>query len=394
MGLYLKKSFRAGPIRFNLSKSGLGLSAGVKGARLGVGPRGTYVHAGRHGLYYRKHLSSGQSRNQSSADGEGCAVLLLLAVAIGFGVWLFKWLIENPLVLAAGIAVAVGIPILRWSIRIHRKNLVAAYKKALDSAFVTGQSPPSSAVLSGLRQQQQRLPKSNASSTESEKIETDVYHALLDRVLDDGFITKEEAASIAAAEQTLRLSRTAQLRTKKEIFSAAYVEAIQDREITKDELNKLRNLMAGLAIPKAEVQRELHIVEEIIATQALRLPFRPIPPKELAVPIQKSENAFYQCSAQVLSKRKSKDSRTGYEYSVRRDGTMVLTNKRVFVVGNGTTNIRFAEIADLDVDIDEGVIEISKITSGRPIVLKTDAPIFTGRAIDLLVNAQADREAR
>jgi len=152
--------------------------------------------------------------------------------------------------------------------------------------------------------------------------------------------------------------------------------------------------MAGLAIPKAEVQRELHIVEEIIATQALRLPFRPIPPKELAVPIQKSENAFYQCSAQVLSKRKSKDSRTGYEYSVRRDGTMVLTNKRVFVVGNRTTNIRFAEIADLDVDIEEGVIEISKITSGRPIVLKTDAPIFTGRAIDLLVNAQADREAR
>jgi Protein of unknown function (DUF4236) len=32
MGLYLRKSFRAGPIRFNLSKSGLGISGGVKGA--------------------------------------------------------------------------------------------------------------------------------------------------------------------------------------------------------------------------------------------------------------------------------------------------------------------------------------------------------------------------
>jgi hypothetical protein len=68
---------------------------------------------------------------------------------------------------------------------------------------------------------------------------------------------------------------------------------------------------------------------------------------------------------------------------------MILTNKRVFVVGDGTTNIRFSDIGDVDVDIDEGVIEISKVGSGRPIVLKTDAPIYAGRAIDLLVNAEA-----
>jgi len=47
MGFYIRKSFRAGPIRLNLSKSGLGLSAGVTGLRVGTGPRGTYVHGGR-----------------------------------------------------------------------------------------------------------------------------------------------------------------------------------------------------------------------------------------------------------------------------------------------------------------------------------------------------------
>lgn len=53
MGFYLRKSISVGPLRFNLSKSGIGVSAGVKGLRFGVGPRGNYVHMGRGGLYYR-----------------------------------------------------------------------------------------------------------------------------------------------------------------------------------------------------------------------------------------------------------------------------------------------------------------------------------------------------
>lgn len=64
MGFYLRKSISVGPLRFNLSKSGVGVSAGVKGLRFGVGPRGNYVHMGRGGLYYRATLPpSAPSRN-------------------------------------------------------------------------------------------------------------------------------------------------------------------------------------------------------------------------------------------------------------------------------------------------------------------------------------------
>src|SRR5262245_1504383 len=62
MGFYLRKSVSVGPLRFNLSKSGIGVSAGVRGLRLGTGPRGNYVHMGRHGLYYRATLPSGAPR--------------------------------------------------------------------------------------------------------------------------------------------------------------------------------------------------------------------------------------------------------------------------------------------------------------------------------------------
>lgn len=67
MGFYFRKSFKCGPIRFNLSQSGIGASIGVKGLRYGVNAKGKeYVHAGRYGMYYRKQFSN--SDNTSSHE--------------------------------------------------------------------------------------------------------------------------------------------------------------------------------------------------------------------------------------------------------------------------------------------------------------------------------------
>jgi len=58
MGIYLRKSVRVGPFRFNLSGSGVGVSVGVPGFRVGSGPRGNYVQMGAHGIYYRASLNA------------------------------------------------------------------------------------------------------------------------------------------------------------------------------------------------------------------------------------------------------------------------------------------------------------------------------------------------
>lgn len=69
MGWYLRKSISVGPIRLNLSKSGLGLSAGIRGARVGIRPDGrTYVHGGRYGVYYRHDLG-GDEPQSATAPG-------------------------------------------------------------------------------------------------------------------------------------------------------------------------------------------------------------------------------------------------------------------------------------------------------------------------------------
>ena len=74
MGFYLRKSFRMGPMRLNLSKSGLGVSAGVRGARIGVSSRGkAYVHVGRGGLYVRETLGGSARRTVHHEPGRGSA---------------------------------------------------------------------------------------------------------------------------------------------------------------------------------------------------------------------------------------------------------------------------------------------------------------------------------
>ncbi|MEI8051955.1 MAG: DUF4236 domain-containing protein [Actinomycetes bacterium] len=67
MGVYLRKSKSFGPLRLNFSKSGIGVSAGVKGLRVGTrAGKGAYLYGGRNGLYYRKTLSSGSKAQRAT----------------------------------------------------------------------------------------------------------------------------------------------------------------------------------------------------------------------------------------------------------------------------------------------------------------------------------------
>ena len=65
MGLYFRKSVNlGGGLRLNFSKSGVGLSGGVKGARISTGPRGTYLNLSipGTGIGYRTRLGGSNTR--------------------------------------------------------------------------------------------------------------------------------------------------------------------------------------------------------------------------------------------------------------------------------------------------------------------------------------------
>lgn len=56
-----RRSVKFGPVSVNFSKSGIGTSLGIKGARVSVGPRGTCVSVRRGGIYYRQKIG-GQTK--------------------------------------------------------------------------------------------------------------------------------------------------------------------------------------------------------------------------------------------------------------------------------------------------------------------------------------------
>ena len=72
MGFTFRKSVKIGPVRLNVSKSGVGVSAGVKGARVGVNAKGkAYASVGAKGLRYQTQLGSAKrEKNDETSGGE------------------------------------------------------------------------------------------------------------------------------------------------------------------------------------------------------------------------------------------------------------------------------------------------------------------------------------
>ncbi len=56
MGVTFAKSVKVGALRFNFSGRGIGVSTGIPGLRVGIGPRGAYIGGGAYGFRYRQSL--------------------------------------------------------------------------------------------------------------------------------------------------------------------------------------------------------------------------------------------------------------------------------------------------------------------------------------------------
>ena len=62
MGFYFSKTFRFGPLRFNLSRAGLGVSIGIRGFRIGINKFGIYVSISKGIVRYRSYISGRKER--------------------------------------------------------------------------------------------------------------------------------------------------------------------------------------------------------------------------------------------------------------------------------------------------------------------------------------------
>ncbi len=105
MGFHLRKSFKVGGLRFNLSNSGIGVSAGIKGLRVGIDGRGrSYISGGKGMVRFRESLDKPatkadknilitesseitQSEIPEELKSSGCFIILMILGGLGICLW-------------------------------------------------------------------------------------------------------------------------------------------------------------------------------------------------------------------------------------------------------------------------------------------------------------------
>lgn len=99
MGWGFRRSRSFGLFRFNFSKSGIGVSVGVPGARIGINSKGKkYVRGGipGTGLYYQQNLPEGQHNQPDAQPTRSTSPLIVILVLAVAGLVIHAMLSSSP----------------------------------------------------------------------------------------------------------------------------------------------------------------------------------------------------------------------------------------------------------------------------------------------------------
>lgn len=427
MGFYLRKAFRAGPIRFNLSKSGIGLSAGVTGARIGLSSRGqTYVHGGRGGIYYRKTLSGGSSRKSSDggqrayrqqvvptkpielttdtgvtygapdepeapekADGaqptarpasrSGLLGLALAGAALSPALaGVIPWEMAVP----GGVLLGLGPGV----VGLRKKRAGDAYGRRL-GAWLASSNPVRDEVraeIDAARASRWLAP------ADARYFERQAYLTLIDEAMDAAGGDPDDLRRLARFEQTFALDPAFVRRTKLEAYRRAHVEATADHDLTGDEEAALEQAQTAFGLSDDDIAEELSLVNRLAELRAIR--DGELPQVEARTPLRSGEVCHLRSEGRVLKKRILRSFTEDYQkYKVRgfvidREGALFVTNRRILLVHEGTTSIPLDKIVDLEIDEDRRLLTLTRDGLVRPSYLTTPDALRAGAIIAALTD--------
>ncbi len=412
MAFYLRKYLKTGPFRLNLSKGGLGLSGGIVGARIGIGPKGAYVHGGRHGIYYRKYASKGRGkvgRNYAVADdtdtqrpGEEVRYFmdtgmtfrppvdmtsrptpqapdlpghsLPANILLGAGLLLaLTWFaIQEPFYLIAGIVLLTGGILMNSR---HQKQR----EKAEDVR---------QAIEEGLRKKESvqiLLDKHHVSDVAHRYrpwMDFHVFALFQDAFYEDPeYILPDE---IQALEDQLSLSYDLIQRMKADVFSEFLDEVMEDHVITREEEKQLDVLQAGLRIRDEDITTEKHLIHQMCAFRdAVEGPLRPV---NVKIPLRNNEACYYHCQGRVLKEKifgryqrqLVQYKEIGYDIDV--EGDIYLCTNRLLIVDRGSRDYPLNRLLDMCLSLEDHTVQLTLDGRKNPLILTMpDVATFAGK---------------
>jgi hypothetical protein len=415
MGFFIRKAFKAGPVRFNLSKGGIGLSAGVTGARIGVNRRGAYVYGGRHGLYYReqiKRFGSGKRTNrraagkgaevrrQGSADGGATDLFVdtgttypslyesfkphpfpglkenvrwfnsipawgLLIIPGMFAVIQNHWALWVLSILLPGVFVIGLIRDVIW------KNRGKEMVEHITEKF---ENDPDNLNAGLIRDFHVKAPEMY-----TKRFMPDLYSVLLQIALEKP--DDDHIRVFNHLEDKIPVSEKFMAQTKRALLSHHLDAVLEDHLMSEEEESGVRSLIKKLNLPEAFAAEELRYIE--LAASIRKEMEKPLTEIEASIPLVRGEVCYGEFkNARLLEERvlnRFQHNRVQYRelgYEIQLEGTLTLTDRRMVITGRGSREYRLNRMADVITDLETNVIELIITNRKNPVFMTHSASVL------------------
>jgi len=387
MGLYLRKGINFGPLRLNLSKSGFGLSAGIKGARVSLGPRGAMVHAGRGGLYYRKSLTGGRGRRRTRGPAvpthkqthyvltgvryprqlpalpetpelsppKGRPGRALATTGAGLGI--LTWGVPLPYAVLAGATSVLGCGWLglAWRRRRH-------YHRAKNWLHAHEQTPPPPAAVDTHLQQAGALTPAVRQWYLAELGELALARRMLARIQNAPAEAHAWGVLADAVYRTWPAGTQTWQALLQQVLHPLLHTLLADHVLNASEAEALDELFVRYGGDRAMLAPESAIINTFTQAHAEA---RALAPVEADIRLKRHEVCYHVTAGRILVQRVLKRRRRrGIKHKFvglhcQREGRLYLTERRLLVLGDGSYEIRLNKILELESEPQQNLIGLN-----------------------------------
>ena len=424
MGFFIRKAFKAGPLRLNLSKGGIGVSGGVTGARIGLNRNGAYVYGGRHGLYYRDRIGnkkkSRRSANHVKPDGrpveinpngptdlfvdtgstfpspydliephpwpelieatprhKNPMIWILLIFFIGVSI-----AIPNPVVWAVS---AAGFLLISWSTfndyrwRIKGRQMVETVAEVFEK-------DPKSVDLGIMHRFEKKAPKRY-----NERFMPDLFSVVIQIAMEK--MDDEHIFAYNKLEKQIPVSDEFIRNTKQAILTRRLDAVLEDHILTEEEELQVRELIKKLDLSEQFIFEELQYLD--LASSVRKEMESPLKETDSPIPLVRGESCFAVFDDVRLLEERVQDRfqhkriqyrKLGYEIQI--DGTMVITDRRFVIYGSGSREYRLNKVLDVITDLESNTIEITISGRKNPIFLTAKFPMIIAARLEKIIESK------
>lgn len=419
MAFYLRKAFKTGPVRLNLSKGGIGISAGVTGARIGMNSRGAYVHGGRHGLYYRKQLNSGKKavRNrQVNASRASQHVSGPVDLFMDTGATLANdvagmrnsvrtevalpsdQLITTPVQI--GIFASVGLLLLSIgmeSMLIFILSLLGAILCIGWIGFNYSWKRKAKRLLNETVEETERTKTLHTGELSDDLALPESWnrwlgihlHAIITEmaIADEAIDT---ASTIRSLDEHFSIHKETAEKIRVTILGKLLDDMLDDSMLSEAEEMAFRELADQLGVTESAMGEELRRLEYF--SQIRKAIERPLVAIDPGIPLVRGEEAYELfepvrlLNERVLN-RYQRDNVQYREvgYLIDMEGKLVLTDRRLLFIGRGTREYRLNRLVDTTVDTEAGIVELILNNRATPVIITVKNPLVFAERLEKII---------